>query len=203
MARPKKTSSKTKAAKSPDTLKSKDKVEIKSTIQETEIPEENVDSNKTVIPVSEEVSETTDNETAIIILYKKSCQKLTSRGVGELQYEIGFDDAIDEAYLRITGNESSGAFSTKWIALSDIQTIIAKVENEAFRAVVLRDLYLGRSSNNHGYLGSVLKEEKVVAALPKQPTVLRLESWEPLIEKINKLKETDVNLPDTITKPAK
>ncbi|MCD4676909.1 MAG: hypothetical protein K8S18_13080 [Desulfobacula sp.] len=203
MARPKKTSSKTKTEKSPDTLKSKDKVTEKSTLPEKELPQENSESNGNTVSATEEASGASDNETAIRILYQGNCQKLTTRGVGELQYEIGFDDTINESYLRIAGNESSGAFSTKWIALSNIQTIIAKIEEETFRAVVLRDLYFRRSSNNHGYLGSILKSEGVLEALPKQPTVLRLESWEPLIEKINKLKETAVNFPDNITKPAK
>lgn len=195
MARPKKVSNKTDIPE--------EEVDEKSMIQGTESHEKTSDSEKTEPPVSEEALDATDNESAIRILYRNNCQKLTTRGVGELQYEIGFIDTLDEAYLRITGNESSGAFSTKWIALSDIQTTIDKVEEETFRSVILRDLYFRKSANNHGYLGSVLKAEKVVAALPNQPTVLRLESWEPLLKKIETLKEQGVSLPDTLAKAEK
>jgi len=178
--------------------------EEKSMTPGNESLEEKTESmENTSMPVAGDVHGATDNEPAIRILYRTNCPKLTTRGVGELQYEIGFDDTIAEAYLRIAGNASSGAFSTKWIGLNDIRSIIEKVKEESFRAIILRDLYFGRSSNNHGYLGSVLKSEGVLIALPKQPTVLRLESWDPLLEKIDSLKKTDICLPDLIAEASK
>lgn len=196
MARPKKNSTKTSSTKK--------KNSEESTIQEPEMAENQDDSDESSLSESKEASDTKDNEPAIRILYQNRCEKLTTRGVGKLHYEIGFDENIDEAYIRVAKNESSGAFSTQWIALSDIQKTIDDIDGETFQAVALRNLYLKRSSsNNHGFAASVLKAEKVIAALPKQPTVLKFESWDPLIEKIEELKKTDIDLPDTITKPVK
>lgn len=56
-----------------------------------------------------------DPESSVKILYHGSCSKLTPRGVGDLEYEIGVDDGTGEACLRIVGNASSGAFSAKWV----------------------------------------------------------------------------------------
>jgi len=48
-----------------------------------------------------------------------------------------------------------------------------------------------------------LKAEGVVVNLPKQLTTMRLESWDPLLKKIDSLKAIDVSLPDHIAIAAK
>jgi len=138
------------------------------------------------------------SEALIRIIYHGNCPKLTTRGVGDLEYEIGINDETDEPCLRITGNASSGAFSNKWVELSEIRTILSIAPGESFRAIILRDLYFKRSSNNHGYLAAILKTEGVLDNLQKQPTVLCLKKWEPLLEKINSLNEKGVGLTDHI-----
>jgi len=62
--------------------------------------------------------DSTNIDPIIKILYHGSCLKISSRGVGNIEYEIGIDDSIDESYVRIAGNASSGAYSTKWVKLS-------------------------------------------------------------------------------------
>lgn len=148
--------------------------------------------------IEAKVQEDNGTENPIRILYHGSCPKLTTRGVGELEYEIGINDETDESCLRITGNASSGAFSNKWVGLNEIRTILEGVPGESFRAIILRDLYFKRSSNNHGYLAAILKAEGVLVNLPKQPTVLCLEKWEPLFEKIDSLNEKGISLTDHI-----
>ncbi len=180
--------------------------ESKSMIPEEELTEK--ESEFKEIPIDEETKKAQDqhdseNMTRIRILLHESCAKLSKRGAGELEYEIGIDDTIDEAYLRIAGNESSGAYSTKWVALAKIQSILEKVPEESFRAIVLRELYLKQSTNNHGYLAAILKAEGVLETLPKQPTIMALKSWEPLLERIDSLKEEEISLPDYIAIAAK
>lgn len=164
------------------------------------IPEEGPALKEAVsVPeIKAEALEGNDTESSIRILFHGSCPKLTTRGVGELEYEIGIDDETDEPCLRITGNASSGAFSNKWVGVSEIRTILEDVPGESFRAIILRDLYFKRSSNNHGYLAAILKTEGVLVNLPKQPTVLCLAKWEPLLEKINSLNEEGISLTDHI-----
>ena len=168
----------------------------------TETETENVE--KSMIPEGKDVDKKVDDgkgevENTITILFRGSCPKLTPRGVGMLGYEIGINDETGESSLRIVKNESSGAFSTKWIAVADIRTILDGVQEKTFKAVVLRDLYLKRSSNNHGFLGGILKAEGVLEALPKQPATLMLKGWEGLLEKVDALKKKKVSLSDQVS----
>ncbi|MBU1194011.1 MAG: hypothetical protein KKE62_01740 [Proteobacteria bacterium] len=139
-----------------------------------------------------------DTEIIIRILYHGRCPKLTSRGQGDLEYELGVNDVTDESYIRIAGNHSSGAFNHNWIALNEIRSILDNIKEQSFRAVALQNLYSGQSSNNHGYLGAILKAEGVVVTLQKQPALMQLGVWDTLLGKIDSLKKTEVSLTDYI-----
>jgi len=154
-------------------------------------------------PTMEKQEGETEDVPIVRILFHGKCAKLTPRGVGNLEYEIGTNDETDEGFLRVARNESSGAFSTGWIGITEIRAILDTVQDQPFKAIILRDLYMQKSSNNHGFLTAVLKAEGVVVNLPKQLTIMRMGSWEPLLEKIDSLKVTDVNLTDHIAIAAK
>ena len=176
----------TKSKKSSQTAKA-DTSESKSMIPEEETSEE----TSTLVTTDKKAQESNETAPTIRILYRGSCPKLTPRGVGDLEYEIGINAETDEKYLRIAKNASSGAFSTGWIGVDGIRAILETVQDQTFKAIILRDLYKQKSSNNHGFLTAILKAEGVVANLPKQLTVMRLESWEPLLKKIDSLKVTE------------
>ena len=138
--------------------------------------------------------------TNVKILFQGTCPKLTTRGAGELSYELGIDDATGNSYVRISANASSGAFSHEWLGIGHIRTML-ELKNEqqqTFAAAVLNTLFVKRSSNNYGYLAAILKAEGVLVALVGQTTLLRLGTWEPLLQKIDSLNEQGVNLPDNI-----
>lgn len=155
-------------------------------------------------PAPEEVStiqETVkDSSKSIRILYLGSCPKLTTRGRGDLSYEIGVDEATGASYVRIASNVSSGAFSNEWLALSQIRTLLeTKAEQQkSFSAVSLEGLFHRRSANNHGYLAAVLKAEGVLNVLLGKPVMLNLSDWEPVLQKITSLKEQGISLTDHI-----
>lgn len=134
------------------------------------------------------------------ILYQGNCPKLTTRGRGDLSYELGIHDGTGESYVRIAANASSVAFSNEWLALGQIRTLLdIKTEHQkTFSAVVMEGLFVRRSANNYGYLAAVLKAEGVVVTLPGKPVMLSLGKWEPLMEKINSLKDQGVSLTDHI-----
>jgi len=198
MAKSKKSSNEVKTDETLETAVSKP--ESNSMAQDREVLEKNPESKEpsSMPVVNKQVQEKDDSKPAIRILFHGSCPKLTTRGVGELEYEIGINDNTDEAYLRIAGNASSGAFSTEWIALSGIRALLENVKEQSFRAVLLRDLYFKRSSNNHGYLGAILKAEGVFISLPKQPTLMQIGGWDSLLEKIDSLKGKEISLTDHI-----
>lgn len=137
--------------------------------------------------------------TNVRILFQGTCPKLTKRGAGELTYELGIDDAGNSC-IRLAANASSGAFSHEWLSLGYIRTMldIKNEQEQTFAATVLNTLFVKRSSNNYGYLAAILKAEGVLLALVGQYTLLKLGTWEPLLQKIDSLKEKGVSLPDII-----
>ena len=138
----------------------------------------------------------------IRILSRGTCPKLTARGKGDLSYEIGIDEDSGDSYVRISGNDSSGAFSNEWLDLGKIRTKLDRQE-KTFSATVMESLFHGRSSNNHGYLAAVLIAEQVLALLPVKPVMLSLGDWEPVLLKIKTLHDKNVSLTDQIAIAAK
>lgn len=141
----------------------------------------------TTVKVAPE-SPTDSKDADIRVLYSAECGKLTTRGKGNLLYEIGLRDDSDESFIRIVSSGSTGAFSKGWVAIADIKKIVDKVDEGGCRALILQDLHKGKSANNHGFLGSVLRHLGVFSTEPDQPTVLYFESWDPLMEKIESFK---------------
>jgi len=141
----------------------------------------------------------------IRILYQGTCPKLTSRGRGDLTYELGIDDTTDNVYVRITANVSSGAFSNEWLGIGLIRTLldIKAEQQKAFSAVTMESLFLKRSANNHGYLAAILKAEGALTVLPGMPVMLSLGAWEPILKKMTSLKEQGVSLTDHLAIIAK
>jgi len=133
----------------------------------------------------------------IRILFRGTCPKLTARGKGDLSYEIGIDEDSGESYVRISGNDSSGAFSNEWLDLSKVRVLLNGQE-KTFSATVMENLFRGRSSNNHGYLAAILIAEKALVVLPGKPVMLSNGDWEPVLLRIKTLHEKNVSLTDHI-----
>ena len=90
----------------------------------------------------ENIQEQAEDAVIVRILFRGGCPKLTPRGVGNLEYEIGVNDETDEPFLRIASNESSGVFSTHWIGINEIRTILDGIQDhQTFSAIILRNLY--------------------------------------------------------------
>ena len=138
--------------------------------------------------------------TGIRILFQRASAKMTARGRGDLFYELGVDDGTKAAYIRISGNASSGAFSHEWIELIKIQSllVLSGEQGKSFSAVAMDSLFTRRSANNCGYLAAILATEKVLSILPGKPVMLGQGDWEPLWNKIKKLEGSEVSLTDHI-----
>ena len=141
----------------------------------------------------------------IRILYQGTCPKLTTRGRGDLSYELGIDEVTGDSHVRISANASSGGFSHEWLALGKIRTLLdLKTEQQKpFSAVTMESMFVRRSANNYGYLAAVMKKEGVLTLLPGKPVMLSLGSWEPILQKINLLKDKGVSLTDHIAMAVK
>jgi hypothetical protein len=97
------------------------------------------------------------------VVKTSTCETLTRKS--KLTYQVGtLPDG--EVYVRIHKNTGNGFFSNEWIALSDIQKTIAKIPaGKPVTAIVLGDLFQGRSVNTPGFLLAALVEEKLLVPI--------------------------------------
>ena len=100
---------------------------------------------------------------SISVLKTATCETLTRKS--KLTYQIGtLPDG--EVYLRIHKNSGNGFFSNEWVSLQDIQNTIGKIPaGKPVTAIVLGDLFEGRSVNTPGFMLSALVEEKLLVPM--------------------------------------
>jgi hypothetical protein len=100
---------------------------------------------------------------SISVVKTATCETLTRKS--RLTYQVGaLPDG--EVYLRIHKNTGNGFFSREWISLSDIQKAIRKIPaGKPVTAIVLGDLFQGRSVNSPGFLLAALVEEKLLVPM--------------------------------------
>ena len=114
-----------------------------------------------------------------------TCDTITKKS--KLTYQIGtLPDG--EVYFRIHKNSGNGFFSREWIALQDIQKVLSKIPvGKPVTAIMLNDLFTGKSVNTPGFLLAVLVHEKLL--IPMQGKKRSHESVDPeeITEWINQL----------------
>jgi hypothetical protein len=97
---------------------------------------------------------------SISVVKTATCETLTRKS--KLTYQIGtLPDG--EVYVRIHKNTGNGFFSREWISLQDIQKTIADIPaGKPVTAIVLSDLFQGKSVNTPGFLLAVLEHEQLI-----------------------------------------
>ena len=89
-----------------------------------------------------------------------TCDTLAKKS--KLTYQIG-TQPDGEVYFRIHKNSGNGFFSREWIALADIQKVLSMVPvGKPVTAIMLSDLFTGKSVNTPGFLLAVLVYEKIL-----------------------------------------
>ena len=99
----------------------------------------------------------------IRILRKSTCPSLSGRS--ELTYEFGHNDKI--ILFRVSDNTGAGHFCDHWIPLDDILKSLKGVK-DPFNLSVFKSIYVSQSTNNTGFLGTVLKKEGVIVCEKRQ-----------------------------------
>jgi hypothetical protein len=97
---------------------------------------------------------------SITVVKTTSCDTLTKKS--KLTYHVGtLPDG--EVYFRIHKNSGNGFFSREWIALADIRKVLGEVPvGKPVTAIMLNDLFTGKSVNTPGFLVAVLANEKLI-----------------------------------------
>ena len=99
----------------------------------------------------------TTNEEQIQVVRSTECPSLS--GKSDLTYEIGILGEVQ--YIRLIGNSAGGLFCKGWIAMADVQVLLAGSPNVTSKT--LQPLYAGRSSNSPGFLIACIINEKMAA----------------------------------------
>lgn len=107
-----------------------------------------------------------------------TCKKLSERAKGKLQYQLWQKNEDSSLGLAISHNESTGGFSSELIL---IESILSKVKDlqqltKPFHATVLKDLFFGRSANNHCFLAAILVNQKVLRTHTQVSRLLEVDS---------------------------
>ena len=102
-------------------------------------------------------------EESMTVAKTGTCDTLTKKS--KLTYHVGtLPDG--EVYFRIHKNTGNGFFSREWISLADIQNVLSKVPvGKPVTAIILNDLFTGRSVNTPGFLLAVLVHEKLLVPM--------------------------------------
>jgi len=95
----------------------------------------------------------------IRVLKTAVCQSLSGRST--LSYDIGIKNGVD-VYFRLVGNSGTGIFNKDWVALAEIETLLA-AEGQPITSGRLKKLAAGKSSNTPGFIFAVLVNEGLVA----------------------------------------
>lgn len=97
--------------------------------------------------------------------------KLGPRAEGGIRYQVLADADRQNLYIAITTNESGGYFSRERVPLDKIEACLTSIKpDQPFQSKALKDVFIGRSSNNAGFLMAVLRNEGLATAAPNSET---------------------------------
>lgn len=92
--------------------------------------------------------------------------KLGKQAVGGISYEILTDRERTEPMIKITANKG-GYFSKEVLPFKKVEACIDKQEkDQAFPSKLFQAAFIGRSSNNGGFLAAILRAEGLLALAP-------------------------------------
>lgn len=101
------------------------------------------------------------NPPSIAVAKIATCESLS--GLCDLEYHVGYEIGTkDRICLRIWNSSGNGRWNRDWKYLSDIDQVLS-TNPGLFRVSALKPVYVGQSSNSHGYLAAILRAEKLIA----------------------------------------
>lgn len=105
-----------------------------------------------------------DAAPSFLILKTATAKKLGKRSEGTISYRLLTDPDRQRLFIAITGNEKGGYFSREQVPFQKVEECLTSFPKKSFPSKALRDAFVGRSSNNPGFLAAVLSAECLIAA---------------------------------------
>ncbi len=98
-----------------------------------------------------------------ITLKTAFASKLGKSAQGSISYTVSCDTDRIALFVSITDNSSGGYFSREHVPVDRIQELVGKPDQPAFPSKVLKIVFVGKSSNNAGFLAAILHAEGLLA----------------------------------------
>jgi hypothetical protein len=104
---------------------------------------------------------------SFLLLKNGTARKLGKQAEGGIGYRILGDTERKSIFLSITENDGGGYFSREIVPFHKVEACITKREQEKpFPSQSFKESFVGRSSNNAGFLAAILRTEGLLAAAP-------------------------------------
>src|SRR5471030_187606 len=105
------------------------------------------------------------------LLKDSTAPKLGARAEGGIRYHVLADHDRQHLYIAITGNESGGYFSRERVPFDKIEACLNMLQpGNSFPSKTFKAAFIGRSSNNAGFLVAAMRNEGLLAAAPDSET---------------------------------
>jgi hypothetical protein len=127
------------------------------------------------IPESSTPADTIMPEAAVSqsfwLLKESTAPKVGARAEGSINYNVLADNERQQLFIAITGNKGGGYFSKEHVDISKIEACLdTAAAAKPFPSKTFKEAFVGRSSNNAGFLVAVLRHEGLLAAAPEAET---------------------------------
>lgn len=137
------------------------------------------------------------------ILKSSTAPKIGKQSEGVIGYKILSDMERTCLHIVITSNEGGGYFSREIVPFNKIHACLkSRVQDKPFPSKLFKDAFIGRSSNNAGFLAAILRVLGLLATAPDAETQHVVgddwEVWQKLMlaEKGEKI-DMEIKQPDT------
>jgi hypothetical protein len=107
-------------------------------------------------------------------LIRESCAaKLGMRSSGKIVFQILTDDAHQDLFVRIAANEGGGYVSDEVVSVHAlVRCITERASSEPLRSGIFKSAFVGKSSNNSGFMTAVLLHEGLLSRDANRPHLL-------------------------------
>src|SRR5471030_2824043 len=99
------------------------------------------------------------------LLKDGTAPKLGARAEGGIRYQVLADHDRQHLYIAITGNESGGYFSRERVPFDKIEACLDALDaDKPFPSKTFKEAFIGRSSNNAGFLVAAMRKEGLLCS---------------------------------------
>lgn len=104
-----------------------------------------------------------------LLIREDRAPKLGLRSTGGILFQVLTDEQRDKLFIRIAGNEGGGYVSDEAVPVDAIRRCVEAFGQELLQATALKPAFIGRSSNNWGFLRTILVHEQLLRRDPDRP----------------------------------